>query len=537
MVSAEASERSLEFSPTWALAAVATVFVVISYIVERLLHRLGHFLTKSKRKALFSAFMKIKDELMLVGFISLAMALLQGQVTKICISSSLYNNWTPCHIGDRPNVDKGHARRLLAEKGIGGCPPGQEPFITETSLHQLHIFIFILAGVHVGYSCLTMLLALMKVRSWRRWEREAQDAAHVVNLEDIANSITFTRKSSFQKYHTAACCSTNFLFVWVICFFQQIYIPRADYITLRQSFTTTHRLSDDYDFDAYMIRSMEDEFQKIVGISAKLWAFVILFLLFNVHGVYLYFWSSFIPIILVLVIGAKLQYVVATLALEAAHAPAAYVGTLLRPRDELFWFKSPQLLLSVLHLVLFQNAFELATFLWYLWTFGWHSCLLEKNKSMVYIRLSLGLAVQLFCSLSTLPLFTLVSQMGSNYKQAVLPTRVGRALQTWHKDAKKRLKAHTSGFFNLSHKRSSEEHSLNDHTPDHGSTSPPDRPIMEDSSMIREDLENPRTATLRTPKKLKSFEIETVRLNTSVDSTTMYVQIDADLKPDERGRI
>lgn len=42
MVSAEASERSLEFSPTWALAAVATVFVVISYIVERLLHRLGH---------------------------------------------------------------------------------------------------------------------------------------------------------------------------------------------------------------------------------------------------------------------------------------------------------------------------------------------------------------------------------------------------------------------------------------------------------------------------------------------------------------
>jgi len=57
---------------------------------------------------------------------------------------------------------------------------------------------------------------------------------------------------------------------------------------------------------------------------------------------------------LVLVIGAKLQYVVSTLALEVADAPGAYVGHLLRPRDELFWFRRPDLVLSILHLVLFQ---------------------------------------------------------------------------------------------------------------------------------------------------------------------------------------
>jgi len=39
---ADPSERSLEFSPTWALATVATVFVVTSFVVERLLHWLGH---------------------------------------------------------------------------------------------------------------------------------------------------------------------------------------------------------------------------------------------------------------------------------------------------------------------------------------------------------------------------------------------------------------------------------------------------------------------------------------------------------------
>jgi hypothetical protein len=35
------TQRSLEYAPTWALATVSTVFVVISFAVERLLHQLG----------------------------------------------------------------------------------------------------------------------------------------------------------------------------------------------------------------------------------------------------------------------------------------------------------------------------------------------------------------------------------------------------------------------------------------------------------------------------------------------------------------
>jgi len=57
---------------------------------------------------------------------------------------------------------------------------------------------------------------------------------------------------------------------------------------------------------------------------------------------------------LVLVIGAKLQHVVTTLAIENASVPGAYVGQLMQPRDQLFWFGRPELLLSVLHLVMFQ---------------------------------------------------------------------------------------------------------------------------------------------------------------------------------------
>ncbi|GFQ08468.1 mlo-like protein 11 [Phtheirospermum japonicum] len=41
---------------------------------------------------------------------------------------------------------------------------------------------------------------------------------------------------------------------------------------------------------------MEEEFQKIAGVSAPLWGFVVAFMLFNVKGSNLYFWIALIPV-------------------------------------------------------------------------------------------------------------------------------------------------------------------------------------------------------------------------------------------------
>ncbi|GMY31142.1 MLO-like protein 11 isoform X4 [Fagus crenata] len=68
---------------------------------------------------------------------------------------------------------------------------------------------------------------------------------------------------------------------------------------------------------------------------------------------------------LFLLVGTKLQHVIATLALENACINEFFSGAKLRPRDDLFWFKNPELLLSLIHFVLFQNAFELASFFWF----------------------------------------------------------------------------------------------------------------------------------------------------------------------------
>lgn len=41
---------------------------------------------------------------------------------------------------------------------------GKVPFVSLEVLHQLHIFIFVLAVTHVGYSLVTVLLGFARVR-------------------------------------------------------------------------------------------------------------------------------------------------------------------------------------------------------------------------------------------------------------------------------------------------------------------------------------------------------------------------------------
>ncbi|GMP65755.1 hypothetical protein CsSME_00026421 [Camellia sinensis var. sinensis] len=186
-----------------------------------------------------------------------------------------------------------------------------------------------------------------------------------------------------------------------------------------------------------MIRSMEEEFQKIVGVSGLLWGFVVAFMLFNVKGSNLYFWIAIIPVALVLLVGAKLQHIIATLALESAGITRFSTGAKLKPRDDLFWFKKPQLLLSLIHFILFQNAFELASFFWFWWQFGYSSCFI-RNHLLVYLRLILGFAGQFLCSYSTLPLYALVTQMGTNYKAAIIPQRIRETIHGWGKEARRK---------------------------------------------------------------------------------------------------
>ncbi|GJN21358.1 hypothetical protein PR202_gb08827 [Eleusine coracana subsp. coracana] len=133
-------EITLEHTPTWIVAGVCSGIVIISLLFERMLHRLGKRLSKDRRKPLYEALLKVKEELMLLGFMSLLLNVLQGAITqRICIPES-----------------------------------GKVPILSVEATHQLHIFIFILAVTHVVLSAITIILGITQTRNWRHWEEKIQ---------------------------------------------------------------------------------------------------------------------------------------------------------------------------------------------------------------------------------------------------------------------------------------------------------------------------------------------------------------------------
>ncbi|KAH0464208.1 hypothetical protein IEQ34_006994 [Dendrobium chrysotoxum] len=93
-------ELKLDRTPTWIVAVVCTVIICISLLFERFLHRLGKRFMRKNQKPLYQALQKMKEELMLMGFISLLLVVFQGAIQKICIPESYTHHMRPCKSKD-----------------------------------------------------------------------------------------------------------------------------------------------------------------------------------------------------------------------------------------------------------------------------------------------------------------------------------------------------------------------------------------------------------------------------------------------------
>ncbi|CAL4985497.1 unnamed protein product [Urochloa decumbens] len=445
MTAAAAEGRSLAETPTWSVATVTTLMVAACFLVERSLSRFAKWLRKTKRKAMLAALEKIREELMLLGVISLLLSQTSRFISEICVPSSLFTSrFYMCSESDYEDLLQSMAanQTALAKTMFGGqsmhvCSEGHEPFVSYEGLEQLHRFLFILGITHVLYCFVTVVLSMIKIYSWRKWET----LAGPIYAEEMKSRRTkvMRRQSTFVFHHASHPWSKNKILIWMLCFLRQFKgsIKRSDYLALRLGFVTYHKLPHSYDFHKYMVRSMEDDYNGTIGISWPLWAYAIVCILVNVHGINIYFWLSFLPVILVLLVGTELQHVVAQLALEVAEATAPYVGTQLKLRDDLFWFGKPRVLWWLIQFISFQNAFELATFLWSLWELSAQTCFM-KHYYMIVIRLISGLLVQFWCSYSTLPLNVIISQMGSKFKKSLVSENVRESLHSWCKRVKDR---------------------------------------------------------------------------------------------------
>ncbi|KAJ8440378.1 hypothetical protein Cgig2_012814 [Carnegiea gigantea] len=465
-------EAGLEFTPTWVVAVVCTIIIAISLLVERCIHYGGQLLKRKNQKPLFEALQEVKEELMLLGFISLMLTVLQGAISKICIPERFVRHMLPCSlseeeksIGPSTVEHAGRLRRMLSEMAVSQtayCANKHKvPFLSVEALHHLHIFIFVLAVVHVTFCVLTVLFGGARIRQWKRWEDDIAEENYDTD-QALRPKVTHVHEHAFIRDHFVGIGESSGILGWTHSFFKQFYaaVTKADYLTLRLGFIMTHcRGNPKFNFHKYMIRALEDDFKHVVGIRL---AYVLLDCIYSFHCKFftsaLVYASKFLlnaGLIaayelfcqLLLAVGTKLEHVITELAHEVAEKHVAIEGELVvKPSDEHFWFNRPQIVLFLIHFILFQNAFEIAFFFWIWVQYGFDSCIMGKVRYIIP-RLIIGVIIQVLCSYSTLPLYAIVTQMGSTFKKAIFDEHVQAGILGWREKVKRKkaMRGSTNG--------------------------------------------------------------------------------------------
>ncbi|XP_008783729.2 MLO-like protein 3 [Phoenix dactylifera] len=425
---------SLEHTPTWAFATIFFFTIFISYLLKRSIDFAGTWLKRRQKISLYDAVDKLKEELMILGLLSLILAVVQKPISYICIPTKAADFLLPCSkVHDKTN-----------SSSSGHCAArGMVSLVSQQGVHQLHIFIFVLAVVHVLCGVVTMVLGRVKTRRWKAWEKET--ATTVYQIANDSRRFRFTRDTSFAIRHVNLWTTTS-VYMWIRCFFRQFYVvDKVDYLTLRNGFILAHfSRRRTFNFQKYIKRALDDDFKTVIRISPFMWFLMVIFMLIDIHRWYSYFWLSFLPLVIVLSVGANLHMIVTKMALQLDKQRTVISGAPpVQPNDDLFWFGNPRLILFLLHLSFFQNAFELTFFIWIWYEFGLKSCY-HENLGITIARVTIAMVVQFLSSYITLPLYALVSQMGSDFKPSMLEDRTREALRGWYEDVtRKRKKQHT----------------------------------------------------------------------------------------------
>ncbi|KAM6551164.1 hypothetical protein CsatB_000972 [Cannabis sativa] len=423
------TEATLERTPTWAVATVCFVLILVSIIIEHLLHRLAKFLNKRRKKSLLEALDKIKSELMLLGFVSLFLTISEKTIANICIPESVGHTFLPC--GTQMSTDVEEEAKCAQQDKVS--------LLSRNGVRQLQYLIFVLAVSHVFSCVLTFGFGIAKMMRWEAWEAETRTLDY--QFSNDPRRFKLIHQTSFGKRHLHY-WSQHRILRWPICFLRQFYksVSKVDYLTLRHGFISAHfDEGTNFDFQKYIRRALENDFRVVVGINWWIWIFSVLFLFFNAHSFHNHLWLPIIPLVMLLVVGTNLQSIITKMSLDGHDKSEVVRGTfLVRPSDHFFWLGRPRLLLHLMHFILFQNSFQLAFFAWTWYKFGLRSCFHKETENIV-IKLAMGLSIQILCGYVTLPLYALVTQMGSSMRTAVFTEFVVKGLKKWKGRAKKNL--------------------------------------------------------------------------------------------------
>jgi mlo protein len=276
-------ELGYEETQAWRLAVFFVGFLLISVGGESLLHKLEHHAKEKKMHGLNETVKKCKDELMLLGFISMLLVICQENILGICVPDS----WDPTNA-----TVAGAQRRALASIEVE-CPEGRVQFITISALHQVHIFIFLMGLSHIVTGSVTMVLCMARIKKWRQWEsygdsfeavlrgtQRAAPSGRRASLGTKANIERMRRSSITTLASDEAMTKEEWMLKAITEPNSKCMATTRDlflggdmlmYLYLRRYFIRKHRRKQDFDFLKYITQCMADEYAKTMDLSAGDW--------------------------------------------------------------------------------------------------------------------------------------------------------------------------------------------------------------------------------------------------------------------------
>jgi len=250
-----AAGANLEATNSLVTGAVLLVMVIVSMLVEHFLHWLDHFLSHKDYTGLVVALSKAKDELMLLGFVTFTLLIVEEHLIGHCIDKPSFWDWwimkedcsdyKPYGYDKAPYGDSKYpsssgygdskypassgkyypppssgkyypppssggykGRRLFGAGGdVNECPEGKVELISLNALHQIHLLIFLAAMIHIFYSALVVFRALNVAKSFDAWERRyhiakkihTKASAHLEDLRKTKSQIVETEAQNGEK--------------------------------------------------------------------------------------------------------------------------------------------------------------------------------------------------------------------------------------------------------------------------------------------------------------------------------------------------
>eukprot|EP01023_Acetabularia_acetabulum_P017880 TRINITY_DN1899_c1_g1_i1.p1 TRINITY_DN1899_c1_g1~~TRINITY_DN1899_c1_g1_i1.p1 ORF type:complete len:642 (-),score=69.84 TRINITY_DN1899_c1_g1_i1:3023-4948(-) len=305
-----AGGADLDETPRWRLSILFMIIVVFSLVGHIGIHMLEEYFRRHKRIGLKHTLSSLKDELFALGLITLLLLVFQDQIVKMCIDG---NSSKDDYYGSKD-------RKLLAGGDYYECPKGQESFWSITALHEIHILIFLIAIVHLVQASLSMVLASLRVKKWKKYEDRVQH-----DMIPLKKKRAIKTKGSWAG-------------LWIYSFFTQFSdsVDGPVYLAIRRFFLEKMELDDDFNFFNYVVDSMEEDFARLVEFQWVMWIIAAIWILIPWQG-YVIIWLPCVFFIVMLIVGAKLQSVAISLAtLAYTHYTPKFIPHKSRHQKSLF---------------------------------------------------------------------------------------------------------------------------------------------------------------------------------------------------------